>query len=115
LAQAACGFGLAFAAMSVYWALGGRWLLATIARSLEEQVRAGSTGWTLLAWAAAFLKVIAAVLPLVALHRLARPVWDRGAWVLAWLGAGVFTFCGLVSKAVSLVALLGGLSCLAWR
>jgi len=107
LAQAACGVGLAFAAASVYWALGGTWLLATIDRSLEEQARAGSTSLTLLAWAAAFLKMIAALLPLAALHRPARPGWNRGAWVLAWLGAGILTFYGLVSTAASLLAWLG--------
>src|SRR5260370_29850768 len=38
LAQAACGAGLAYAAVSVYWALGGTWLLDTVGGTLEQHL-----------------------------------------------------------------------------
>src|SRR6266567_6925477 len=66
LAQAACVAGLAYAAISVYWALGGTWLLDTVAGTLEQQGRAGNPGIILAAWAAAVLKIIGAIVPLAA-------------------------------------------------
>jgi len=54
-------------------------------------------------WAAAVLKVVAAVLPLLALHRLTRPAWNRLAWVLSWLAAAILTFYGLVNTATGLL------------
>ena len=107
LAQAAFVVGMLFAAVSVYWALGGMWLLATVDRSIEEQARAGNKGLILAAWAAAILKVSAAVLPLLALRRFSRPVWNRSAWLLAWLSAAILSFYGLVQTAVSQAVLVG--------
>src|SRR5579863_9461521 len=66
LAQAACGAGLAYAAVSVYWALGGTWLLDTVGGTLEQQGRAGNPGIILAVCAAAGLKVIGAIVPLAA-------------------------------------------------
>src|SRR5260370_13472314 len=66
LAQAACGVGAAYAAVSVYWALGGTWLLDTIGGTLERSGRAGNPGIMLAVWAAAVLKVIGAIVPLAA-------------------------------------------------
>ena len=44
LAQAACGAGLAYAAVSVYWALGGTWLIDTVAGTLDCRRHAGTAG-----------------------------------------------------------------------
>src|SRR5260370_19700098 len=66
LAQAACGAGLAYAVVSVYWALGGTWLLDTVGGTLEQQGRAGNPGIILAVSAAAALKVIGAIVPLAA-------------------------------------------------
>jgi hypothetical protein len=66
LAQAARGVGAAYAAVSVYWALGGTWLLDTLGGTLEQQGRAGNPGIILAVWAAAVLKVIGAIVPLAA-------------------------------------------------
>lgn len=70
IAQAACIVGLLYAAVSVCWGLGGTWLLDTVGGSLERQGRAGDTTVMLTLWAAVLLKMIAAVLPLVAVRRL---------------------------------------------
>ena len=58
-------------------------------------------------WAAVALKLIAAVLPLLALRRLTSPVWNRTVWVLAWAAAVVLTIYGLVLTAVGLLVQAG--------
>lgn len=107
LAQLACGLGLLFAAVSIYWALGGMWLVDTLHRSFQEGARTREPGLVLVVWAAAVLKVIAAVLPVVALRRLTRSRWDRLVWVLSWLAAAILTLYGLVSTAAGLLVLSG--------
>jgi len=107
LAQLACGIGLLFAAVSIYWALGGMWLVDTLHRSFQEGARTRELRLVLVVWAAAVLKVVAAVLPLVALHRLTRPGWNRLVWVLSWLAAAILTLYGLVYTAAGLLVLWG--------
>jgi len=106
-AWAALFVGLLSAAVSLYWVLGGTWLLDTIGGSLEEQARAGTVGVRLLVWAAVALKIIAVVLPLLALRRLPRPAWNRTVWVLAWIESAVLTIYGLVWTAGGLLAQAG--------
>jgi hypothetical protein len=106
-ASAASLVGLLNAAVSLYWALGGTWLLDTIGGSLEAQARAGTVGVRLAVWAAVALKLLAVVLPLLALHRLPRPAWHRIVWVLAWAEAAVLTTYGLVWTAGGLLAQAG--------
>jgi hypothetical protein len=96
LAQAACMVGLIYAALSVYWGLGGTWLLDTIGGSIERQSRAGNPAVALLAWGAVALKIVAAALPLLALRRLSSLAWNRTWWVLAWTEAAALTLYGLV-------------------
>jgi len=107
LAQLACGIGLLFAAVSIYWALGGMWLVDTLHRSFQEGARTREPGLVLVVWAAAVLKVVAAVLPLVALHRLTWAGWNRLVWVLSWLAATILTFYGVVTTAAGLLVLWG--------
>lgn len=107
VAWAALVVGLPNAAVSLYWVLGGTWLLDTIGGSLEEQGRAGTVGVRLLVWAAVALKVIAVVLPLLALGRLPRLAWNRIVWVLAWVESAVLTIYGLVWTAGGLLAQAG--------
>ena len=74
-AKAAFVLGLLYAAVSVYWALGGTWLLATVGGALQRQ---GRTAILVLAvWAAVVIKMVAAVLPLLALRRVTSPGWNR--------------------------------------
>ena len=63
LAQAACAVGLAYSAVSVYWAAGGAWLLSTVGDALGQQGRADDLGIIVAVWAAV-LKFIGAILPL---------------------------------------------------
>jgi Protein of unknown function (DUF3995) len=95
--------GLLYAAISVHWALGGTWLLDTIGGSLEEQGRAGNPGVILAVWAAAVIKMIAAVLPLVALRGPSSPAQNRTMWVLAWVEAAILIGYGLVQTVAGLL------------
>jgi uncharacterized membrane protein len=95
--------GLLYAAVSVYWGLGGTRLLDTVGGSLEEQGRAGNPGVMLAVWAAVVVKMIAAVLPLMALRGLSSPARDRAVWVLAWAEAAVLIVYGLVHTAAGLL------------
>ncbi|HEV3295679.1 MAG TPA: DUF3995 domain-containing protein [Streptosporangiaceae bacterium] len=112
LAQAACGAGLAYAAVSMYWALGGTWLLDTVAGTLEQQGRAGNPGIILAVCAAAALKVIGAIVPLAAAGVTARQATNavkRRARVLAWLEAAILTIYGLVLTVAGLLAQSGAI------
>jgi len=81
LALAGMLLGLLYAALSVYWGLGTT-LLDTVGGSLERGGRAGDLVVVLALWAAVVLKVIAAVLPLLAIYCLGGMRWQRLVVVL---------------------------------
>ncbi len=99
--------GLLYAAVSVYWGLGGTWLINTVGGSIAKAALAGNTGVILAVWAAAVLKLVAAVLPLLALRRLCSPAWNRNLWVLAWVEAAILTIYGLALTAIGLLLQAG--------
>ena len=106
LAQAACVAGLAYAAISVYWALGGTWLVDTVAGTLGQQGRAGNPGIILAVSAAAALKIIGAIVPLAAVGVTpGQATTTRGGQmrVLAWLEAAILTIYGLVLTGAGLL------------
>ena len=110
LAQPACAVGLAYAAISVYWAVGGTWLLDTVGGMLEQQGRAGNPGIMLAVWAAAVLKIIGAIVPLAAVGvtpRQATTARWRQMRVLAWLEAAILTIYGLVLTGAGLLVQSG--------
>src|SRR5580693_1012673 len=59
--------GLAYAAISVYWGAGGRWLLNTVGISLSQPGEPGHLAALLAVWGAAAVKAVAALLPLLAI------------------------------------------------
>jgi len=106
--------GLAYAGISVYWGAGGTWLLDTVGRSLT----AGGAVASAAAWAAAGLKIVAAVLPLLAVYPFnsggsAGPARGRPAAglaplrrplrFLAWAEAAILTLYGLIWTAGGLL------------
>jgi hypothetical protein len=104
-AKAAFALGLLYAAVSVYWALGGTWLLATVGGALQRQ---GRTAILVLAvWAAVVIKMVAAVLPLMALRRVTSSGWNRAVSLLAWIEAGILTVYGLVLTVVGMLVQAG--------
>ena len=105
-AWAACACGLAYVAISLYWALGGSWLLATVGASLAGT---SSAAVKFAVWAAVALKAIAAFLPLVAIGALHRPPrgWERWLRRLTWIEALILTAYGLVLTATGLLVQSG--------
>src|SRR5580658_3624250 len=73
-ALAGLAVGLAYAAISVYWGAGGRWLLNTVGISLSQPGQAGHLAALAAVWGAAAVKAAAALLPLLAIG-----VWPRTA------------------------------------
>jgi hypothetical protein len=113
-AQAAFAVGLLYAAISVYWGAGGTWLLDTVGSGLGKG-HGGSALVVFAVWLAVGLKVIAAVLPLLAVTadtstgsltraRLTRARLIRG---LTWIEAVILTGYGLVLTAVGLLVQAG--------
>ena len=97
-AQAACAVGLGYAAVSVYWAAGGTWLLSTVGGTLGHANGAG-VGIIVAVWAAAVLKVVGAAVPLAAVGVTswqAAVARRRQMRALAWAEAGILTIYGLV-------------------
>ena len=102
--------GLAYAAISVYWAVGGRWPLNTVGISLSQPGQAGHLATLLAVWGAAAVKAVAALLPLLAIG-----VWPRTAngglrrlgRVLTWTEAAILVGYGLVLTASGLLVQAG--------
>jgi Protein of unknown function (DUF3995) len=110
LAQGACVVGLAYAAVSVYWAAGGTWLLNTVGGTLGQPGRAGDLGIVLAVGAAALLKFIGAIVPLAAAGVTSRPAAAarrRQMRVLAWAVAAILTVYGLVLAGAGLLVQSG--------
>jgi Protein of unknown function (DUF3995) len=109
-ALAGLAVGLAYAAIIVYWAVGGRWLLNTVGISLSQPGQAGHLATLLAVWGAAAVKVVAAVLPLLAIGvwpRTANGGLRRLARVLTWIEAAILTGYGLVLTASGLLVQAG--------
>ena len=109
-ALAGLAVGLAYAAISVYWAVGGRWLLNTVGISLSQPGQAGHLAALLAAWGAAAVKAVAAVLPLLAIGvwpRTANGGLRRLARVLTWIEAAILVGYGLVLTASGLLVQAG--------
>jgi hypothetical protein len=112
-AWAAFAVGLLYAAISVYWGAGGTWLLDTVGSGLGKG-HGGSALVVLAVWLAVGLKVIAAVLPLLAVAAdtstgSGRPRLIRARLVraLTWIEALILTVYGLVWTAVGLLVQAG--------
>jgi hypothetical protein len=108
--------GLAYVAISVYWAVGGKWLLDTVGISLSQPGQAGRAAALFAVWGAAALKAIAAALPVLAV--LAGDSWPRTASqrprrvvrVLAWIEAAILVGYGLILTVAGLLVQAGVIS-----
>lgn len=107
LARVAAALGLLHAAFSVYWALGGTWLLDTIGGSLEAGGRAGDPLIRTLVWAAVAMKLIAVVAGLLAVSPDLRGRPRRVARFVAWSAAVILTLYGGVLTGAGLLVQTG--------
>ena len=99
--------GLASAAFSAYWALGGTALVDTVGGEIERWGRERSAGVIVTLWVIVVLKAMAAIAPLVFVGVGAGqlPAWTRGRWprLLGWIAAVVLTIYGGVLAVVGLL------------
>jgi len=108
-AWAACAVGLLYAAISLYWALGGGWLLDTVGASLTQAGRSASSLVVIAVWFAVGLKVVASVLPLPAVAAIGPGSlrWRRRLRALSWIEAAILTLYGLILTVVGLLVEAG--------
>lgn len=110
LGQAACVVGLAYAAVSLYWAAGGTWLLSTVGGTLAQPGHGRAAAIIVAIWAAVVLKLIGAIVPLASTQvtpLLSAPAWRRRLRVLAWAEAAILTTYGLVLTGAGLLVQSG--------
>jgi uncharacterized protein DUF3995 len=100
--------GLAYAAVSAYWAVGERALLSKLGGVFVRAARHGGGVVLAGAWLVVVIKLIADVLPAAALRLRRDPGSGRAGWrpvatVLAWTDAAILTGYGLVLTAAGLL------------
>jgi Protein of unknown function (DUF3995) len=97
--------GFIHAGFSLYWALGGRWLLPTVGQWALDYARESPVTAGILLMIVAAVKGAVAIFPVLASEgKLARPRAWRG---LAWLAAIVLTGYGAVNSIVAWLVLGG--------
>jgi Protein of unknown function (DUF3995) len=102
--------GLAYAAVSLYWAAGGTWLLSTVGGTLGQPGSVDDLGVIAAVWAAVVLKFIGAMVPLAAAGVTpwqAAGTRRRQLRVLAWAEAAILTVYGLVLTSAELLVQSG--------
>jgi hypothetical protein len=104
--MAASALGVAYAAISAYWGLGGKWLLDTVGASLAT----GHSDAALTAvWAAVVLKAAGVVIPPLACRPgPTRP--NRRLRALGWVEGAILTVYGLVLTSTGLLVQAGAIS-----
>ena len=105
LLWAAAGVGLVHAAFSLYWALGGRWLLATVGPWAVHLADTAPLAGALALALVAAVKVAAAAVPL--LNNGRRLPAPRLWWRLCALGAAVLVLYGGANTVAGLAELSG--------
>ncbi|WP_308465559.1 DUF3995 domain-containing protein [Rathayibacter soli] len=106
LAWAAFVIGITYAAISVYWAVGGTWLLSTVGVGLARADASGQVALVVAVWFAVVVKGVAAVLPVVAVQASRESLVRKGARVLTWAEAAILSAYGLVLTVVGVLVQL---------
>jgi len=103
---AAAGVAFAFAAVNLYWALGGRSLLDTLGGEIERRALAGDDLLLAANAAAAVLKLLGGVLALALVQPWGERLPRRPLQLAAWGGTAVLVTYGVLQTlGVGLVAL----------
>jgi hypothetical protein len=100
-ATAALVVGLTYTAVSAYWGLGGRWLLATVGSSLDTDHQRVPV--ILAVSAAVVLKAAGALIPLQACRPAQRSNWHPRLRKLAWAEGAALMIYGFVLTSVGLL------------
>ena len=80
----AAGAGLLHAAASVYWAVGGRWLLASVGQWAVELATTAPGRAGVVLGAVALAKALAALIPVAVAY--GRVPWPRLWRTISWVG-----------------------------
>lgn len=104
---AALLLGLLYAAVSVYWALGGEAGLATVGGAIAELARTRTPLALAVAWGAALLKGAAALLALPLIRPWGRRLPRRLLLLACWGTSAVLILYGGVFVAVGALVLAG--------
>jgi hypothetical protein len=97
---------VAFAAVSFYWALGGRGLLDTLGGQIERRASAGDDVLLVANAVAAVLKVIGGVLALALVQEWGARLPRRPLLAVAWAGSALLVAYGALQVVtIALVAL----------
>jgi hypothetical protein len=105
VAAAALVVGLAYVAISAYWALGGTWLLATVSSSLVTAHRSATVAMAV--WTAVVLKTVGALLPLYVCRPVPPSKWHGRLRLLAWAEGAVLTIYGFFFTLAGLLVQAG--------
>jgi len=103
----ACALGLLYAAISAYWALGGDTGLATVGGAIEDLARTRTPLALAVAWGAAVLKGIAALLALPLVRRWGLRLPRRLLLLACWGASAVLILYGGSFVAVGALVLVG--------
>jgi hypothetical protein len=104
-AYTACAWGVIFAGVSFYWALGGRALLDTLGGAIERRALAGDNALLAAVWITGALKLVGAALALALARPWGRRLPRRLVLMLAGLCAILLTlYGGLLEVGNALVA-----------
>jgi len=90
----ACVWGVAFAAISFYWGLGGTLGLDTLGGSLERLARAHDPTLLVAVWVTGFLKILASLLALALAGTWSPKLPRRPIALLGWFAAASLTLYG---------------------
>jgi len=106
-ATAALVAGVAYVAISAYWALGGTWLLATVSSSLVTADQ--STTVVMAVWAAVVIKGMGALLPFYLRRSAPHSKWHGRLRLLAWAEGAVLSLYGFVFTSAGLLVQAGAI------
>jgi len=91
---AAGAWGVAFAAISFYWGIGGTLGLDTLGGSIESLAQAHDRTLLVAVWVTGFLKILGCLLALALAGTWAARLPRRPITVLGWVGATSLTLYG---------------------
>ncbi len=106
-AYAAAVWAGAFAAVSLYWALGGMIGIDTLGGRIEELARSGGAAASLLGWGATVLKAAGVVFALALVRRWGRVFGRRPLLVAGWAATVVLIGYGGLTVGAELLVAVG--------
>ncbi|MCC9196714.1 DUF3995 domain-containing protein [Arthrobacter sp. zg-Y820] len=103
----ACAAGAVHAAFSLYWAVGGRWLLATVGAWAVEHATQAPLEAGLVLGAIGTAKLLAAAIPPAVIY--GQLPWQRFWRALSWIGGIFLTIYGAANTVTGAAVLAGAI------